>query len=236
MPSPLEVRDWHELDVVSSDGQSVGKLIDVYVNNESGEPEFLLVASGFLHNRLHLAPAGGVGKVVEKYVGGVGAVVHPTGSGADKFSRRVEMRGSTYRMGRGRSLCRIAGLRPHRAEAGRQGRAAYRPEADRDLRRHPAPLPRRQGRRGEDRRPLRQTGTRARRQEAGSHAASDPEDAGRQAVGQDHRHRRAGACRRRLWCAVLAAGVAPPAVDRPRDRSRERCRRPSSATTPPWRG
>jgi len=59
MPSPLEVRDWHELDVVSSDGQSVGKLIDVYVNNESGEPEFLLVASGFLHNRLHLAPAMG---------------------------------------------------------------------------------------------------------------------------------------------------------------------------------
>ena len=48
MPSPLEVRDWHELDVVSSDGQSVGKLIDVYVNNESGEPEFLLVASGFM--------------------------------------------------------------------------------------------------------------------------------------------------------------------------------------------
>ena len=59
MPSPLEVRDWHELDVFSSDGQSVGKLIDVYVNNESGEPEFLLVASGFLHNRLHLAPAEG---------------------------------------------------------------------------------------------------------------------------------------------------------------------------------
>ena len=59
MPSPLEVRDWHELDVVSSDGQSVGKLIDVYVNNDSGEPEFLLVASGFLHNRLHLAPAQG---------------------------------------------------------------------------------------------------------------------------------------------------------------------------------
>jgi sporulation protein YlmC with PRC-barrel domain len=59
MPSPLEVRDWHELDVVSSDGESVGKLIDVYVNDETGEPEFLLVASGFLHNRLHLAPADG---------------------------------------------------------------------------------------------------------------------------------------------------------------------------------
>ena len=59
MPSPLEVRDWHELDVVSSDGGSVGKLIDVYVNNETGDAEFLLVASGFLHNRLHLAPADG---------------------------------------------------------------------------------------------------------------------------------------------------------------------------------
>ena len=59
MPSALEVRDWHELDVVSSDGQPVGKLIDAYVNNESGDLEFLLVASGFLHNRLHLAPADG---------------------------------------------------------------------------------------------------------------------------------------------------------------------------------
>src|SRR5689334_14338428 len=59
MPSPIEVRDWHELDVVSADGRSVGKLIDVYVNNETGEPEFLLVASGFLHNRLHIAPAEG---------------------------------------------------------------------------------------------------------------------------------------------------------------------------------
>src|SRR6185503_3609061 len=59
MPSPLEVRDWHELDVVSSDGAPVGKLIDVYVNNDTGDAEFLLVASGFLHNRLHLAPADG---------------------------------------------------------------------------------------------------------------------------------------------------------------------------------
>ena len=59
MPSPLEVRDWHELDVVSSDGGPVGKLIDAYVNNETGDAEFLLVASGFLHNRLHLAPADG---------------------------------------------------------------------------------------------------------------------------------------------------------------------------------
>jgi sporulation protein YlmC with PRC-barrel domain len=62
MPSPLEVRDWHELDVVSSDGGSVGKLIDVYVNNETGDAEFLLVAGGFLHNRLHLAPADGASR------------------------------------------------------------------------------------------------------------------------------------------------------------------------------
>ena len=68
MPSPLEVRDWHELDVVSSDGRSVGKLIDVYVNGESGEPEFLLVASGFLHNRLHLAPANGATRTDEGVV------------------------------------------------------------------------------------------------------------------------------------------------------------------------
>lgn len=58
MPSAIEVRDWHERDVVSSDGEVVGKLVDVYVGHD-GEPEFLLVSSGFLHHRLHLVPAEG---------------------------------------------------------------------------------------------------------------------------------------------------------------------------------
>ncbi len=59
MPSPLEVRDWHEFEVVSEDGDHVGKLVDVYVAKDSGEPEFLLVSSGFLGHRLHLVPAEG---------------------------------------------------------------------------------------------------------------------------------------------------------------------------------
>ena len=59
MPSPLEVHDWHELDVVSDDGEHVGKLADVYVIKDTGEPEFLLVSSGVLGNHLHLVPAAG---------------------------------------------------------------------------------------------------------------------------------------------------------------------------------
>ena len=59
MPSPLEVHDWHELDVVSDDGELVGKLVDMYVAKDTGEPEFLLVSSGFLGHRLHLVPAAG---------------------------------------------------------------------------------------------------------------------------------------------------------------------------------
>jgi sporulation protein YlmC with PRC-barrel domain len=59
MPSPLEVHDWHELDVVSEDGEHVGKLVDVYVTKEGGEPEFLLVSSGFLGHHLALVPAEG---------------------------------------------------------------------------------------------------------------------------------------------------------------------------------
>jgi sporulation protein YlmC with PRC-barrel domain len=59
MPSPLEVHDWHELDVVSDDGEHVGKLVDVYVTKDTGEPEFLLVSSGFLGHHLHLVPAEG---------------------------------------------------------------------------------------------------------------------------------------------------------------------------------
>ncbi len=57
MPSPLEVHDWHELDVYAQDGEHVGKLADVYVSKETGEPEFLLVSSGFLGHSLHMVPA-----------------------------------------------------------------------------------------------------------------------------------------------------------------------------------
>jgi sporulation protein YlmC with PRC-barrel domain len=59
MPSPLEVADWHEREIVSEDGEHVGKLVDVYVARDTGEPEFLLVSSGFLGHRLHLVPAEG---------------------------------------------------------------------------------------------------------------------------------------------------------------------------------
>lgn len=59
MPSPVEVHDWHELDVYAQDGEHVGKLADVYVSKETGEPEFLLVSSGFLGHKLHMVPADG---------------------------------------------------------------------------------------------------------------------------------------------------------------------------------
>jgi hypothetical protein len=59
MPSALEVRDWHTRTVFSRDGERIGKLEDVYVSKETGEPEFLLVASGFLAHTLHLVPAEG---------------------------------------------------------------------------------------------------------------------------------------------------------------------------------
>ena len=66
MPSPLEVHDWHELDVVSDDGEHIGKLVDVYVKNDTGEPEFLLVSSGFLGHHLALVPAEGATRSEER--------------------------------------------------------------------------------------------------------------------------------------------------------------------------
>jgi len=66
MPSPTEVHDWHELDVVSDDGQHVGKLVDVYVSKATGEPEFLLVSSGFLGHHLALVPAEGSSRSEER--------------------------------------------------------------------------------------------------------------------------------------------------------------------------
>ena len=44
---------------MSQDGEHVGKLVDVYVTSDAGEPEFLLVSSGFLGHHLHLVPAEG---------------------------------------------------------------------------------------------------------------------------------------------------------------------------------
>jgi sporulation protein YlmC with PRC-barrel domain len=66
MPSPLEVHDWHEMDVYAQDGQHVGKLADVYVSKETGEPEFLLVSSGFLGHKLHMVPADGATRIDER--------------------------------------------------------------------------------------------------------------------------------------------------------------------------
>ena len=66
MPSPLEVHDWHELDVYAQDGEYVGKLADVYVSKESGEPEFLLVSGGFLGHKLHMVPADGATRADDK--------------------------------------------------------------------------------------------------------------------------------------------------------------------------
>jgi sporulation protein YlmC with PRC-barrel domain len=64
MPSALEVREWHTRTVVSNASEKVGKLEDVYVAKDTGEPEFLLVESGFLGHTLHLVPAEGADVVV----------------------------------------------------------------------------------------------------------------------------------------------------------------------------
>jgi sporulation protein YlmC with PRC-barrel domain len=59
MPSAVEVREWHTRTVISADGEQVGKLEDVYVSKDTGDPEFLLVERGVLGHRLHLVPAAG---------------------------------------------------------------------------------------------------------------------------------------------------------------------------------
>ncbi len=51
---------------MSDDGEHVGKLADVYVKNDTGEPEFLLVSSGFLGHHLALVPAEGASRSEER--------------------------------------------------------------------------------------------------------------------------------------------------------------------------
>jgi uncharacterized protein (TIGR02271 family) len=47
-------------EVISSDGERLGQVEDVYVDSETGEPEFLIIASGLLKRRRHAVPASGL--------------------------------------------------------------------------------------------------------------------------------------------------------------------------------
>ncbi|HYX87499.1 MAG TPA: PRC-barrel domain-containing protein [Gaiellales bacterium] len=63
MPSPIYTHEWHGLDVKAEDGEKIGAVEDVYVDDVTGEGEFILVRGGIFGSRKSLVPLTGVVRV-----------------------------------------------------------------------------------------------------------------------------------------------------------------------------
>ena len=59
MPSPPELHTWREREVIDADGEALGHAEDVYADDRTGEPVFLLVRGGRFGMRLHFVPIEG---------------------------------------------------------------------------------------------------------------------------------------------------------------------------------
>jgi len=54
------VDEWYGQMLVDCEGEKIGKLRDVYVDSESGEPRFASVRGGFVNRRLTFVPLRGI--------------------------------------------------------------------------------------------------------------------------------------------------------------------------------
>lgn len=54
------VADWHGKMLIDCDGEKIGKLVDVYVDVETDEPQFATVKEGFIGRHLTFVPLGGI--------------------------------------------------------------------------------------------------------------------------------------------------------------------------------
>jgi len=53
-----EVEDWKDCDVVGRDGDKIGTVEDIYVDEATGRPEWLAVKGGIFGTRSRLVPIG----------------------------------------------------------------------------------------------------------------------------------------------------------------------------------
>jgi hypothetical protein len=66
MPSAYDLHTWREREVIDMDGEPVGHAEDLYADDRSGEPAFLLVRGGRFGNKLHFVPLDGASLEGEK--------------------------------------------------------------------------------------------------------------------------------------------------------------------------
>jgi sporulation protein YlmC with PRC-barrel domain len=59
MPSPVDLREWRQREVIDSEGKEIGHAEDVYADDRTGEPAFLLVRGGLFGTKRHFVPVMG---------------------------------------------------------------------------------------------------------------------------------------------------------------------------------
>ncbi len=59
MMSRQELMNWRDRDVVGPDGDKIGTAQDIYIDDETGEPEWLAVTTGLLRSRVNFVPLRG---------------------------------------------------------------------------------------------------------------------------------------------------------------------------------
>src|SRR3954468_22862489 len=58
MPTLEDVKTWRGQDVIGPDGDKIGSLADVYLDRQTGEPEWAAIKTGLFGSRVHFAPIG----------------------------------------------------------------------------------------------------------------------------------------------------------------------------------
>jgi sporulation protein YlmC with PRC-barrel domain len=59
MPAPMTPHTFFEREVVDKNGEKVGQVEDLYVDDSTGEPAFLLISGGLFGMRKHFVPVAG---------------------------------------------------------------------------------------------------------------------------------------------------------------------------------
>jgi hypothetical protein len=59
MPGHPDMHTWREREVIDTDGEHLGYAEDLYADDRSGEPVFILVQGGRFGTKLHFAPVDG---------------------------------------------------------------------------------------------------------------------------------------------------------------------------------
>jgi len=55
-PQMSEIYSWRGCDVIGSDGEKIGELNEIYIDEQTGQPEWGLVSSGLLGTKSNFVP------------------------------------------------------------------------------------------------------------------------------------------------------------------------------------